>query len=264
MTDMEATKALQKKELQMLCDLAEILNRNHIPFYLACGTALGCVRHRGFIPWDDDVDIYLMGCDYPRLKDVFATQDTGNLALQDGTAVKDYPYTFPKIIATDTELIETELAHLDYHCGVYIDVFLLQEAPRNSAMCFAEEKVRYLRYCMLRAYYFEFGTPARNMLHRLAKALLNPYAIQRKMLERYAKKRKNPRFLLDTGTFGKQTLLRAEYFRRPAFLQFENASMPVPGDYDGYLTYYYGDYMTLPKEEERVSNHSFQILRIDD
>lgn len=264
MTDIEKTKALQKKELQMLCDLAELLNKNHIPFWLGYGTALGCVRHQGFIPWDDDVDIHIMGYDYPRLKEVFSTQNTGNLVLQDGISVEDYPYTFPKIVATDTMLIETELAHLHYQCGVYIDVFLLQEASHNLLIRFAEEWGRYLRYCMLRLYYFNFSSPARKMMHRFAQAFLNPSAVQRKMLKRYEKRKKNPTLVVDVGAFGKQALLPVKYFQESAFLRFENVTMPIPGDYDGYLTHCYGDYMTLPKEAERVSNHSFQVLKIDD
>ena len=61
MNNAELTKKLQSKELQMLKELSEILKRNRIPFFLAYGTALGCARHRGFIPWDDDVDIFIKG-----------------------------------------------------------------------------------------------------------------------------------------------------------------------------------------------------------
>ena len=264
MNDIEITQKLQQKELQMLCALSDILTRNNISFYLACGTALGCVRHQGFIPWDDDVDIYVMGKDYPRLKEVFLTQDTGNLRLHDYTTAEGYPYSFPKIVAADTVLVETALSHLEYRGGVYIDVFLLQETSANPLVRFASEKLRYVRYCLLRSYYFDFQSPLRKAMHRMVTLCIDPTAIQSRLYRRYEKVLKNPGFLVDTGTFGQQALLDPGFFANVHELPYEDAQMPVPGDHHGYLTHYYGDYMQLPPEESRISNHSFQTLIFSD
>lgn len=65
------TKKMQDREAEMLKNLSEIFKKNDISYFLACGTALGCVRHGGFIPWDDDVDIYMFAKDYYKLKEVF-------------------------------------------------------------------------------------------------------------------------------------------------------------------------------------------------
>ena len=260
MSTEKLTEKLQKKEMEMLVQLSGILEQNNIPFWLACGTTLGCVRHQGFIPWDDDVDIYVMGKDYPRLKEVFATQDTGNLCLQDYLTVDGYPYSFPKVVALDTVLVEKDLTHLQYRGGVYIDIFLLQETSANSLVRFCSEKVRYIRYCLLRSYYFDFSSSLRKVMHWLVKAFVNPESVQTRLYRRYVKGLKKPGFLVDTGTFGRQALLDSGYFAETDKLPYEGALMPVPGDYHGYLAHYYGDYMRLPDEDKRVSNHDFETL----
>lgn len=254
------TEKLQKKELEMLIQLAQILDRNKIGFWLACGTTLGCVRHQGFIPWDDDVDIYIMGKDYPRLKEVFSTQDTGNLCLHDYTTVDGYPYSFPKVVASDTVLIEKDLSHLQYRGGIYIDIFLLQETSGNPLVQFCSEKLRYIRYCLLRSYYFDFSSPLRKAMHRVVKMFVKPESIQVRLYQRYTKELKRLGFLVDNGTHGRQALLNPHFFSTTRKLPYEGFLMPVPGDYHGYLTHYYGDYMRLPDEDKRVSNHDFETL----
>lgn len=101
---------------------------------------------------------------------MFEGQDTGSLRLQDNDTVAEYPYTFPKIVDIDTVLVEDELKHLQYSCGVYIDAFLLSECSDNSLHRFITEKIRYFSYCTLKAYYFEL--PGRlKLVKRFVKCL---------------------------------------------------------------------------------------------
>lgn len=261
---MSELQELQNKEIEILQAIHDACEKLGLRYTLIFGSLLGAVRHKGFIPWDDDVDIYVMGKDYPRLKEVFLTQDTGNLRLHDYTTAGDYPYSFPKIVAADTVLVETALSHLEYRGGVYIDVFLLQETSANPMARFVSEKLRYLRYCLLRSYYFDFQSPLRKAVHRIVTLLADPAAIQSRLYRRYEKVLKNPGFLVDTGTFGQQALLDPGFFANVHELPYEDAQMPVPGDHHSYLTHYYGDYMQLPPEESRISNHSFQTLIFSD
>ena len=149
----DLTKNIQKIELSMLDELSKILDKHEIRYFLAFGTALGCIRHRGFIPWDDDVDLYLWGEDYPKLKKVFETEKIENLELHDFSTQKGYPYVFPKIVNKKTILVENSLKHLDYKCGVYIDIFPLFGIPNNKLLKGLFESIRYFRYCVIRAYY---------------------------------------------------------------------------------------------------------------
>lgn len=257
-------KELQKKELSMLRLFSEIMDRNNIPYFLACGTMLGCIRHAGFIPWDDDVDIYIFGEDYPKLKEVFLSQDTGILELHDYTTKANYPYSFPKIVAKDTVLIEKSLSETDYKCGVYIDVFLLPGTSNNSFIRTVLEVKRYFYYCLLRAYYFNFKTKKRKFISHFVRKLINPVKVQRKLYNYYMKKIGDSKYLVDTGVFWKHALLRRSLFDSSVRMTFESIELPVPADYEAYLTDYYGDYMQLPNKEDRVSNHCFEKLIIND
>lgn len=256
------TELLQKKEFEMLKKLSSIFEDNGIEFFLACGTSLGCARHEGFIPWDDDIDIYIHGYDYDKVKAVFSNGTIDNLQFQDYTTVQNYPYPFPKIVATDTVLVEESLKHLSYHCGVYIDVFPLVEANNNKMVRFVSEKIRYFRYSELKAYYFKFGG-AKKILNAIATSFVKPNKIQKKLYKQYKARQYSPLVVVDAGTFGKQALLDAYNFDGVEMMPFEGVSMPMPRGYKNYLIGYYGDYMKLPEESQRVARHHIKKLVIE-
>ena len=256
------TEKLKCKEFDMLKRLSSILEDNGIEYFLACGTALGCARHKGFIPWDDDIDIYVRGCDYDKIRAIFADGPIDNLEFQDYTTTEEYPYPFPKIVAIDTVLVEDSLKHLSYHCGVYIDVFPLAEVNNNKLIRFVTEKVRYFRYCELKAYYFKFDG-AKRILNTLAQAFVQPNKTQENLYCQYKTKQYNPLLLVDVGTFGKQALLEAVNFDGVEMMPFEGVQMPMPKGYKNYLTAYYGDYMKLPEENQRVARHHIKELVIE-
>lgn len=257
--EMTVTQKIQSKTMAMLTQLADLLNANEIPFFLACGTALGCIRHKGYIPWDDDVDIYIFGTDYPKLREVFAQQDTGNLRLHDGETVENYPYSFPKVVAADTVLVENGLKHLDYRCGVYIDVFPLINVSENAFVRALQEKRRYFNYALLRMYYNRYDSTARKCMGSIVKALVSPRRVQKALYRQYIRQG-DEQHIIDAGTFGTQAFMPKEWFTETKQLPFESAMMPVPADCEAYLAHYYGDYMQLPPEEQRVSNHDFAVL----
>ncbi len=256
------TRKLQNKGMEMLRELSDIFEKNGIRFYLACGTALGCVRHEGFIPWDDDIDIYIMGKDYEKLRTVFLTQDTGNLQFQDYSTVENYPYTFPKIVAKDTVLVEDSLKHLDYKCGVYIDIFPLMEIEDNWFVRQMKEFIRYYRYCLLKAYYFEFSSSVKKIINKIVRQFVSPKKVQEKLYKMYTKEKLRGNFLIDIGAFGSNALIKRQSFKDVIKMTFEDAEMPMPIGYDQYLQDYYGDYMKLPREEDRVSRHHIARLEL--
>lgn len=259
----DVTAKIQKKELSMLLDLQTIMKEINIPFFLAFGTALGCVRHQGFIPWDDDVDIYIFGSDYPKLQAAFKSGKYGSsLELHDYTTHKNYPYPFPKIVAKGTYLKEKAIDAYDYDCGVYIDVFLLSDTSDNKLIRWIEEKKRYFYYCLLRAHYHKYNG-RRSLINKIAKKIVNPIKAHERLLKCCERKRKQGNFIIDTWGFGKRVLLKREWFIDSKHMNFCGHFFPVSSEYDAYLTHYYGDYMKLPPEEKRISNHFFESLIID-
>ena len=257
----ELTKSLQNIELEMLIETKELFDKYEIPFYLACGTMLGCVRHGGFIPWDDDIDIYIRGCDYEKVRNIFLKQDTGNLVLHDYDLVKNYPYTFPKIVHRKTVLVENSLQHIDYKCGVYIDLFLLADIPDHKFIRYVYEKERYINYCIIRFYYCDFDSKSRKFISSIIRKVFNPVKVQSKLRRMYIKTF-NSTYCIDVGTFGNQALLNKNIFSEIMMHQFEHVYMPIPVQFSRYLEHYYGDYMKLPSIENRVSNHDFYSIKL--
>lgn len=259
----KVTRILQTKELSILKDVKSILESNGIPFYLACGTALGCARHRGFIPWDDDVDIYIYGTDYSKVKKAINSAGVSNLEFHDHSNQLGYPYWFPKIVSTDSNLIEDMLNHQQYICGVNIDVFPIYGASDNVIIRLVQESVRYFRYAIIRAYYNEsFQGGIRGLLRKIARDCFDPVKIQYKLERTYTKPSKGSKYFVDAGIFHKKALLKQRVFRDSINMQFEDTVMPMPKGFKSYLKDYYGNYMELPPEKERISHHPISMLEI--
>ena len=255
----DLTKTLQCIEFNMLVELKALFDQYDIPFCLACGTLLGCVRNNGFIPWDDDIDIYIRGCDYEKVKRVFKEYETGNLVLHDYDLVENYPYTFPKIVHRNTVLVENSLKNVNYKCGVYIDLFLLEDSPNNKFLRYAYEKQRYLNYCIIRFYYTEFDSKARKLVSSIVQKMFNPVKVQRMLRKMYTRSF-NSNYYIDVGTFKQQALLPKRMFECIIQRRFESVNMPIPKQYSKYLEHYYGNFMQLPSVENRVSVHDFYFI----
>lgn len=258
------TRILQVKELAMLKEVKRILELKEIPFYLACGTALGCARHKGFIPWDDDIDIYIKGEDYERVKQAIANDSNRLLRFQDHSTEKNYPYWFPKIVASDTVLVEKAFGDLSFKCGVYIDVFPLYYAPDKRMARLLEESLRYFRYAYLRAHYNNNYSKGLKRAFKHITNIYRPEKVQRKLEDTYKKNRDKSLYYVDSGVFHQNAILRADSFSSTVLMKFEDSMMPMPVGYDKYLKDYYGDYMKLPPEDQRISRHHIAELCIPD
>ncbi len=259
----DITKIIQTKQLQMLIELNELLSKAGVEYYLACGTLLGCIRHSGFIPWDDDVDIYIKGKDYNKLRQAFISiENETELELHDFSTQRDYPYPFPKIVARNTFLREKMVDSNGYKCGLYIDVFLLSDVSNNRIIRFIQEKKRYCYYCLLRSYYHRF-TGIKSLIGKITKKTINVIKINQKMLNCCKRDIPNAIYTVDTGVFGKQAFLKKESFSESVMRDFCGYSLPVPKGFQSYLTDYYGDYMQLPPEDKRTSGHTIDELIID-
>lgn len=246
----------------MLIEVKRIFEKNGIPFFLACGSALGAVRHGGFIPWDDDVDLYFFGYDYDRVKDAFAKEKT-NLSFHDYSTKKSYPYWFPKIVASNTRLIESELDANDYSCGVYIDLFPLFPSSDLFVLRRVKELIRYYRYAVIRAYYVDSFS---KWFQRIAKKGVRRFVNIDKMQDLLKKTyeidvNRSVHNYIDSGVFNKKAVIKAEYFKKTIYMTFEGYEMPLPWRYHEYLSDYYGDYLKLPPIEQRITGH--HIIELD-
>lgn len=253
---------LQSALLELLKNLTSFLNENGIEYWLAYGSTLGAVRHDGFIPWDDDVDIYINGKDYIKLQKLFMEKEPKGLRLDDNKT-EGYPFTFPKVIDTKTGLVEKRFEHKPYVGGVYIDIFPLFSISKNVLIRRVGYFFRYLNYVIVESHN---SNPAnlssgRKFLARVLSMFSEKNA-QKRLYRSYCKGFvKEDIFLSEPLQFTDKNIHYSKHFETTCSHRFEDDEMKIPGDYVGYLRSQYGDYMKYPPLENRKPSHSFSFVR---
>ncbi len=135
----EKYRKIQLIELEMLNEVDRICKKHGIRYYLCGGTLLGAVRHSGFIPWDDDLDIFFPRKDYIKFAEIAPKELPDTMFYQDWHNEFDYPYNFAKIRMNGTKFCQNEIQHLNMHQGIFIDIFPLDSVPVNE-----KERTKYL------------------------------------------------------------------------------------------------------------------------
>lgn len=251
---------MKKIELNILIYFTEVCEENNLRYYLGGGTLLGAVRHKGFIPWDDDIDVMMPRPDFQKLLSLSINNEIYNI-IKPGIA--GYYYNFAKLVDTRTILEEKGIKRID-GLGVYIDIFPLDgmpETPDARKKRFKELnsiRKRINDTCLLRPKF-----------HRNPFAYLNACRIynsnknidlsslQKKYLDSALKNSfDDSEFVFAAGgAYGARDIFPGKWFEKEIELQFENLSVKAFNGYDFYLTQLYGDYMTLPPEDKRVTPH---------
>lgn len=251
---------MKKIELNILIYFTEVCEENNLRYYLGGGTLLGAVRHKGFIPWDDDIDVMMPRPDFQKLLSLSINNENYNI-IKPGTA--GYYYNFAKLVDTRTILEEKGIKLID-GLGVYIDIFPLDgmpETPDARKKRFKELnsiRKRINNTCLLKPKF-----------HRNPFAYLNACRIynsnknidlsslQKKYLDSALKNSfDDSEFVFAAGgAYGARDIFPGKWFEKEIELQFENLSVKAFNGYDFYLAQLYGDYMTLPPEDKRVTPH---------
>lgn len=266
MTNLEK---LRVAELDILDSFADICEKYNLKYYLAYGTLLGAVRHKGFIPWDDDIDVWMFREDYDRFADIAQNELGDKFFYQDYITDPDYPYNFAKIRLNNTNFMQTAISHLDMNHGIYIDIFPLDNA-RNSKIL---EKIDWEKDKFLR-------TVASIRYMDLSRGNVKRTALQRiliKFVRLIISKEKIHKLINDherklNGHSSDRIIYRSDEnwisFNKYDFAQesieFEGKYYSAPREYDKILKAKYGDYMKLPPETEQISNHETLVIDFGD
>ncbi len=251
---------LQKTEFNILVSFISACDRLGLKYYLLGGTLLGAVRHRGFIPWDDDIDVGMLRADY----EVFLHEGQKLLPesyfLQTFETDPDYPQCFAKLRDSGTTFIETSVRHRKINHGVYIDIFPLDYYPEKTV------QQRLLRL-KLRALFFrqrsEFYLPEYNkvtlnslLFGPLSRALFpTTQSIVRNMDQTLRSVPDSALVCNYCGAWGERETAPLSWFGDGVYGTFEGLPVRLPAAYDCWLTKVYGNYMELPPEEKRVAHH---------
>lgn len=260
---------MSEKEKQILLSLldkfVEVCTKHHLIYYLAGGTCLGAVRHKGFIPWDDDIDVYMPRPDYERLRALSPSEWGGDCyKLQDWRSDNKYRYDFLKFERLDTTLLERY--YPNYHGAIFLDVFPLDYYPNDKAT------IRYLEKQLkcIGKKYIECTIKNDNECHTIFELLLlkckRKKYNHRKWMEHWE------RVVSQWGTgdlaadchnyFYTHGGMPAEWFGEGCFVEFEGRKLLAPSQTEKYLTHMYGDYMQLPPQEKRVA-HQFDYVNAE-
>ena len=251
---------LQLKELEILIYFSEFCEANGLRFYLAGGTLLGAVRHKGFIPWDDDVDIHMPRPDYDKLPELWeARADTRKYTLGITTLEKNYRHHAYTIVDNETTYIEKRNVYDDIAQGVKIDVIPLDGAPEGKI----RQKLQLL-WAELFAIYNVQRLPESQRSRimragvRIALFLVKSPKLRYKIWTKAEREMK--RFDFDSSPYIKELvasfrtmhcLYPRKSFTETKWLEFEGKLMPAHFYYEEYLRNVYYEYMDLPPIEQR-------------
>lgn len=276
-----SAREIQLAEYDILKEFVKLLDANGIEYILCGGSMLGAVRHGGFIPWDDDIDVAILRKDYERLKEI-ARKDRYVGKYRIGLPGDDkHIYPFIKVI-DESLRIEESLRDSDNNgldqC-LWIDVFPLDHYPDEDRL--HKKYLGRIRFLMRAV---NVGTLSREFLKKQGwydsfkkRTLLRAGQLIYRIMGGYRKisvytdkfsVKMNKKFeYSDHVGDGVWPNGMNDYFNvsmvTPVIKhKFEDGLFSIPEDYDGYLTSFYGDYMTLPPEEKRIT-HNMNVYRID-
>ena len=254
-------KELHERLLVMAKAFHTICVENNLRYYMLGGTMLGAVRHKGFIPWDDDMDFGMPREDYNRFIEISKTKFPVNYELRFYINAEKSPMHYAKLIDNTTTLIED--SYHNYVEGLYIDIFPLDGAgSKTFADKLRMKRIHYYEslitnHCTTR----EKNDVARKLFKRFAKAH-NLNTLHKNMERLMIKKSIDESEWVANylGFWQEREIVPKEVMGVPSEYDFEDTRFFGPQNADAYLTSLYGDYMQLPPEEQRVFKHSFHYL----
>ena len=256
MEDLLSLDEIKHIEIEILDYVVHLCDEHHLRYFLMYGTLIGAVRHQGFIPWDDDIDITMPRKDYQQLMDILLKEKNEKYVLL-CEKTKGYTYPFAKVVDTQTRILEESIDDFE-HNGIWIDIF-----PYDGM----QSKMHYKLCCLLNkcraaAIYKEFPKGRGGSYWQWKICRIIGYQFFASFYNRICQK-----YDYETSDEVAFMALPTEHCPRRCMeqcvkMEFEGKTYDVPTGYDEILTLYYGDYMQLPPENQRVT-HQIKAVRLN-
>ena len=263
----------KEKLIETFIEFDKVCKENNIRYFVSGGTLIGAVRHHGFIPWDDDIDVVMLPEDYEKFCSLKGKLGEHYDIIDD----RDDNYwllLLAKFVDKRTTLWELE----EYPCvtGVYIDIFPLYECNSSNALelksCYDKCSVNLKRAMkhhsfkkilslILEGHFSTLKEVFKDILYYKPK-----FSIYKKEYIRYVTEVKNTRgdkYISLEGDYKEKEIYKKEWFDKTISLQFENIEVEASANYVEILTHVFGDYMQLPPVEKRISHHPHYFMDLE-
>lgn len=267
--DDKTLRQLQMIQVEMLIEVDRICKKCGIHYNIIAGTLLGAVRHSGYIPWDDDADVAFLRPEYEKFREACKTElDTSRFYFQDHRNTEGYRWGYGKLRRKETLFLREHQEHMPYEQGIFIDLFPLDGVPDN---CIKRSWHNFKCFCIRKALWSEVGKIAdKSFFMRKWYQLLSQIPRQ-VILEYYQKFVENSniqntkmvRILLFPTPNNEYGYYR-KWYEQSESIEFEKYIFQGIKDYKEYLTFKFGDFMSLPKAEQRKVHPVSAIQFVDE
>ncbi|EOB21459.1 putative phosphotransferase LicD4 [Streptococcus mitis 11/5] len=261
-------REIQQMELGIMEYIHEVCQKIGVKYFLAYGSLIGAVRHKGFIPWDDDMDICMLREDYEKLQDYLIANPDERYEVMSYKNNLNYVYPFMKVQDNQTYLLEEDV-RIDSNMGIYVDIFPVDGYEDDSV--FKDKMTRLIKKRQLSCYTFKGITNTKSLLNSLIRYIsviifyftnTNKYI---RGIDELAQSRKVGDYELVDYLIYKdmnKPVWKREWLNQTITGVFEGKEFMIPKNYHEILTSDYGDYTQLPPVELRFSHHDFQLWKI--
>lgn len=261
----EQRLCVQSHALKALCEFDKLCKRNKINYTLAYGTLIGAIRHEGFIPWDDDIDVCVSRADLLKLRNIANCIMPKGFFYQSHSTDANWYRLYDKIRIDGTIFREIAHENVDIHQGVYIDVFALDYIPEFKTIALLQTITYNVISAILSAKYISIRQ--RRGFNKCIAWILKFafYPIKKDGLYNFAEKLagfcKEGKRLKNFESPYQETLQKSA-FEEFINVKFENQSFMAIKCYDSWLKSIYGDYMQLPPLEKRITHHALSEIKL--
>lgn len=255
---------LQKIQLSMLKDFDAVCQKHRISYQLFSGTALGAVRHKGFIPWDDDIDVVMLREDYERFFNSASKELDSNKYYVQREFSEHWPMFFSKLRLNGTTYIEKYHSHdARIHQGIYIDIFPCDNLSDSRIM----QKLQYIasKIVIAKSLYargYETNSTVKKCFMQFCR-ILPTEPFKRLCIRRNDSSSLKVHTFFGGGKKFERSIFLREWFEQSVKMRFEDSEFPVSAHYDEMLRVMYGDYMVMPTLEQRVCKRHAAIVDIN-
>lgn len=267
--DKVTLRKVQMVQLEIAKEVKRVCEENNIKYFLTAGTLLGAIRHKGFIPWDDDLDIAMLKKDYDRFVAIAPTAFKPEYELQTWHTDDRFPNEFAKVRKKGTVYVEGK-ANPRKKVGIYIDIIVYINFPDTEPEMEKTHKKMLklhrllLMKCQYRPWYNDGTINWKKRIGYLYYQLISLFSTYNQLVSRFeAIQNQFPSTTLNLHGMiesEKYSPLKREWYEETLMMDFEDDKFAIPKGYDGYLCVGYGDYMKMPPENERENRH--QITEI--